>query len=88
MHKYLIELNRYTEEGVPTSEYTYETADTPQQAMDKYGKYNKMRYTTTDEEGHTIIGNKMYKVTLKQGVYEAVKDIDTFVAVNAVEYHS
>ena len=84
MHKYLIELMRYTEQGVPTNDYTYDSADTPQGAMDKFAKWSKMRYVTEDG----TVGNKMYRVTLKQGVYEAVTDIDQFVSVNAVEYHA
>lgn len=88
MHKYLIELMKYTEEGVPTNEYTYDNADTPQGAMDKFSKWNRMRYTSTNDEGKLVIGSKMYKVTLKQGIYRTVEDVDAFVAVNAVEYHA
>lgn len=87
MHKYLIELMRYTEEGTPTNEYTSVFADSPQDLADKYTKYNKMRYTSVDEEGKTIVGNKMYKVTAKQGVYATIENFDTFVEVNGVEYH-
>lgn len=77
---------KYTESGVPTNEYTYDTADTPQGLADKVSKWNKMRYTSTDEEGHTVIGNKMYKVTVKQGVYQTIEDFDAFVTMNGVEY--
>ena len=89
MHKYLIELMKYTEAGVPTNEYTYDSADTPQGAMDKFSKWNKMHYTTTDpESGETTVGSKMYEVTLKQGVYQPIADVDAFVQMNAVEYHA
>lgn len=87
MHKYLIELMKYTEEGVPTNEYSYDNADTPQGLADKVSKYNKMRYNTVDEEGNTKVGMKMYKVTAKQGVYQDIEDFDTFVNANAVIYH-
>lgn len=87
MHKYLIELMKYTEEGVPTNEYTYDSADTPQGLADKVSKWNKMRYTTVDDEGKVITGNKMYKVTVKQGVYATIEDFDAFCTMNGVEYH-
>ena len=87
MHKYLIELQKYNEAGSLTSEYSYDTADTPQQLSDKVDKYNKMRYVTYDEDGHEITGGKMYKVTPKQGVYETITDFDAFRQMNAVLYH-
>lgn len=86
MNKYYIELMKYTEEGVPTNEFTHDVADTPQGLADKVSKYNKMRYTKTDEEGKTIIGNKMYKVTPKQGVYTDIVDWDSFVNTNGIIY--
>lgn len=87
MHKYLIELQKYTEEGVPINEYVSVFADSPQDLADKYTKYNKMHYTSVDEEGKIIVGNKMYKVTAKQCVYATIENFDTFVEVNGVEYH-
>lgn len=87
MHKYLIELVKYTEAGAPTNEYSYDSADTPQGLCDKVSKWNKMRYTSVDDDGKVIVGGKMYKVTPKQGVYEAIADFDEFVAVNGCEYH-
>lgn len=88
MHKYLIELMKYTEAGVSTNEYTYDSADTPQGLADKVSKWNKMRYTTKNPEtGEVIVGNKMYKVTPMQGVYQPIDDFESFVAINAVQYH-
>lgn len=88
MHKYLIELMKYTEEGTTTNEYTYDHADTPQGLADKVGKWSKMRYTSTNSEtGEVTAGNKMYKVTAKQGVYQTIEDFDAFVTMNGVEYH-
>lgn len=84
MHKYIIKLTRYTEAGAPTSEITYATADTPQGLADKVKQYNKMRYTSTDEEGETVIGNKMYKVEPMQGEYVGIADWDEFCRVNKV----
>ena len=48
-------------------------------------KRNKIRYTTTDpESGKATAGNKMYEVTLRQGVYQPIADVDAFVRMNAV----
>ena len=48
-------------------------------------KRNKIRYTTTDpESGEATAGNKMYEVTLRQGVYQPIADVDAFVRMNAV----
>lgn len=89
MHKYLIELMRYTENGVPTNDYTTDYADTPQGLADKVAKYNKMRYSTTDPDtGETKTGMKMYRVVAKQAVYQTIDDFNNFVKVNAVEYHA
>ncbi len=88
MHKYLIELTKYTQAGALTNEYSYDTADTPQGLADKVAKWNKMRYTVDDGEGNITVGGKMYRVVPKQGVYEAIADFDEFVSVNAVEYHA
>ena len=87
MNKYLIEMQKYDEKGTPIDEFSHKVAETPQGAMDLYSQYNKMRYTSVDEEGKTIVGNKMYKVTLKQGIYKPIEDIDAFVEMNGVEYH-
>ena len=87
MQKYLIELVKYTEEGVPTNEYSSDYADTPQGLADKVAKWNKMRYSIQNEDGSVASGNKMYKVTPKQATYSAIEDFDNFVAVNGVEYH-
>ena len=80
MHKYIISLTKYTEEGAPTNEKTFVTADTPQQLADKVKQYNAMRYT--NEDGTT--GNKMYRVDPMQGAYISIADFDAFCAVNAV----
>lgn len=88
MHKYLIDLMRYTEDGEPTNEHTYDFADTPQGLADKVSKWNKMRYATKNPEtGEVIVGNKMYKVTPMQGRYQPIDDFESFVAINAVQYH-
>ena len=88
MHKYLIELMKYTEAGDPTNDYTYDSADTPQGLADKVCKWNKMRYTTTNSEtGEVTVGSKMYKVTPMQGVYQPIADFNAFVSMNAVQYH-
>ena len=50
MHKYLIELMKYTEAGVSTNEDTYDSADTTQGLADKVSKWNKMHYTTKNPE--------------------------------------
>lgn len=84
MHKYLIELMRYTEAGVPTNDYTYDSADTPQQLADKLTRYNKMRYTNEDGSA----GYKMYKVTAKQGIYTDIEDVDAFMAINGAIYRT
>ena len=48
-------------------------------------KRNKIRYTTTDpESGEATAGNKMCEVTLRQGVYQPIADVDAFVRMNAV----
>lgn len=80
MHKYILKLTRYTEEGAPTTDITYVSADTPQGIADKYKQYNKMRYT--DEEGN--VGGKMYHVEPMQGEYVAIANWDEFCAVNKV----
>lgn len=88
MHKYLIELMKYTEDGALTNEYTYDSADTPQGLADKVSKWKKMRYTSTDPEtGAVTVEGRMYRVTPMQGVYQPILDFDTFVSVNAVQYH-
>lgn len=88
MHKYLIELQKYTENGVLSNEFSYDNADTPQGLSDKLSKWNKMRYTTTNSEtGEVTVGSKMYKVTPMQGVYQPIADFDAFVDMNAVQYH-
>ena len=88
MHKYLIDLMRYTEDGVLTNEHTYDSADTPQGLADKVSKWNKMRYTTKNPEtGEVTVGNKMYKVTPMQGRYQPIDDFEAFVAINAVQYN-
>lgn len=80
MHKYVLKLTRYTEEGAPTTDITYVSADTPQGIADKYKQYNKMRYT--DEEGN--VGGKMYRVEPMQGEYVSIANWDEFCAVNKV----
>lgn len=80
MHKYVLKLTRYTEEGAPTLDITYISADTPQGIADKYKQYNNIRYT--DEEGR--VGNKMYRVEPMQGEYVVIADWDTFCEVNKV----
>lgn len=87
MHKYLIELIKYTEQGAPTNEYSYDTADTPQDLCNKVQKWKKMKYTHIDDDGTEVVGFSMYKVTPKQGVYEDIQDFATFVTVNGCEYH-
>ena len=84
MHKYILKLTRYIEEGALTNDTQFVTADTPQQLADKVKQYNAMRYTSTDDEGKTVIGGKMYRVEPMQGVYEAIEDFDLFCAVNSV----
>ena len=87
MQKYLIELVKYTEAGVPTNEYSSDYADTPQGLADKVSKWNKMRYNVTNEDGSVSVGNKMYRITAKQAIYTPIEDFDNFVLVNGVEYH-
>lgn len=84
MHKYLIELMRYTEAGAPTNDYTYDNADTPQQLADKLTRYNKMRYTNEDGS----VGGKMYKVTAKQGIYADIEDVAAFMEINGAIYRT
>lgn len=84
MHKYIIKLTKYTEVGAPTSDISYVTADTPQGLADKVKQYNNMRYTSVDNEGKTVIGNKMYKVEPMQGEYVGIADWDEFCRVNKV----
>ena len=83
MHKYLIELMRYTEAGVPTNDYSADYADTPQQLADKVSTWNRKRYVNEDGTD----GLKMYRVTVKQAAYQEIADFDTFCVVNGVEYH-
>lgn len=80
MHKYILKLTRYTEEGALTSDVTYISADTPQGIADKYKQYNKMRYANEDGS----VGNKMYRVEPMQGEYVAIANWDEFCAVNKV----
>lgn len=77
MKKYLIELMKYSEAGVPTSEYTYDYADTPQELADKVKMFNGMKHANDA---------KMYRVVPKQAVYAQIEDFDQFVAVNGLEY--
>lgn len=87
MHKYLIELMRYTEDGAPTNDYTYDYADTPQGLADKVSKYNRMRYTAYEDDGNVHAGGKMYKVTPMQGAYQPIADWNAFVEMNCLEYY-
>lgn len=88
MQKYTIELMKYTEAGAPTSEYSYDYADTPQGLAEKMERYSKMHYAKVNEEtGESVKGLKMYKVTPKQAVYQEISDFVTFVEVNGVQYH-
>ena len=61
MHKYLIELMKYTEAGVSTNEYTYDSADTPQGLADKVSKWNKIRYATKTPE----TGDQTFTIVMK-----------------------
>lgn len=84
MHKYILRLTRYSEAGALTSEVTFKTADSAQALSDLKTQYEKMRYSTTTEEGEVIIGMKMYKVEPMQGEYIGIADWEQFCAVNAV----
>lgn len=80
MHKYIIKLTKYSEEGAPTSDITYVSADTPQGLADKVKQYRKMRYTNEDgSQGFAI-----YKVEPMQGEYVIIADWEQFCAVNKV----
>lgn len=84
MHKYVLKLTKYSESGALTTEVSFVFCDTPQQIADRKKQYEAMKYTSTDEEGHTVVGFKMYKVEPMQCVYEAIADFDEFCTVNAV----
>lgn len=87
MNQYLVELQKYSEEGALTNEYSYAYVDTPQKLADAVTMYNKERYITFDDEGKAVIGWKMYKVTPKKGVYASIDDFNLFCEINGVLYH-
>lgn len=85
MHNYVIKLTRYSEVGALTSEVTFNFCDTPQQLSDKKTQYEKMRYTSVDEEtGETKVGMKMYEVKAMQAEYVEISDWEAFCAMNKV----
>lgn len=84
MHKYILKLTKYSEQGALTNEVTFKTADSAQALSDIKTQYEKMRYSTTTEEGKVTIGGKMYKVEPMQGEYVGITDWEQFCAVNAV----
>lgn len=84
MHKYVLKLTKYTEEGAPTNETQYIYCDTPQQLHDRKKQYDAMRYTTTTEEGEVVVGYKMYKTEPMQAEYSVIEDFDSFCGVNKV----
>lgn len=84
MHKYILKLTRYSEVGALTSEVTFKTADSAQALSDLKTQYEKMKYSSTTEDGQTVVGGKMYKVEAMQGEYAAIADWEQFCSVNAV----
>ena len=84
MHKYVLKLTKYSEEGALTSEVRFEYLDTPQQLADKKSAYDKQRYTSVDDEGKTVIGFKIWKTEPMQAEYVAITDFDEFCKVNKV----
>lgn len=84
MHKYVLKLTKYSEQGALTSEVQFIFCDTPQQLSDRKTQYEKMRYSSTDEEGNVTVGMKMYEVKMLQAEYVEITNFDEFCTVNAV----
>lgn len=84
MHKYVLKLTKYSEQGALTSEVKFIFCDTPQQLSDRKTEYEKQRYTSTDEEGHVIIGMKMWECKTLQAEYVEIADWNEFCSVNKV----
>lgn len=84
MHKYVLKLTKYSEVGALTSETQFVFCDAPQQLSDRKTQYEKMRYASTDEEGKTITGMKMYEVKAMQAEYVEISDWAEFCDVNKV----
>ena len=80
MHKYIIKLTKYSEQGALTNEVSFVSADTAQGLSDLNTKYSKMHYPNEDGS----IGFRMYKVEPMQGEYVGIADWEQFCAVNAV----
>lgn len=84
MNKYLLKLIKYAPEGYLTTEVSLVKADTAQDLSDKYTKYNNMHFVTHDEEGHEIIGNKMYQVHPMQEIFVEISDFNSFCTINGI----
>lgn len=80
MHKYILKLTQYSEQGSLTSNVTFRPYDSAQALSDAYTQYERMRYT--NEDG--TVGLKMYKVEPMQGGYSAIANWETFCEVNQV----
>ena len=84
MHKYALKLTKYSEAGALTSDISFIFCDTPQQLSDKKAQYEKMRYSTTDEDGNVKTGMRMYEVQPMQAEYINITDFAEFCEVNKV----
>lgn len=84
MNKYLLKLTKYAPGGYLTNEIALVKADSAQDLSDKFTKYDQMHYVSHDDEGHEIIGYKMYLVTPMQEIFVNIADFDTFCTVNGV----
>lgn len=82
MHKYIIKLVKYYEDGTydANSEVTMIAADSAQQLSDLKRKYERMTYTAEDGTA----GHAMYIVRAMQGEYNVIQDWETFCSVNKV----
>lgn len=82
MHKYFIEIFKYTETGaLETRPFMTQTCDNELQLRkirDQYA-YEYQTMEVTDEEGNVSVvktGNKMYKVVAHKLAYIKIADID------------
>lgn len=79
MHKYFVEIFRYTEVGALESRpMLTQTCDNELQLRKIHDTYAYEYQTRTDEEtGETVqTSNKMYKVKAYKLTYKAISDID------------
>ena len=80
MESYRIKLTRYSEAGALTNDITVLYANTPEEAKNICNEYDKQKYETVDDQGHTTVGGKIYKVELFVLAYKHT-DKDTFFAI-------